>query len=111
MSCDGAVETISGGGVAGNVIRLTCCPPPPANEQELVRRWRQVSGDRFNTYPMPYGVATFNNMFVQVGIAGPPDPGSYMVASPGPDIIPPMGPARVTSTPNNTPVPPDINED
>ena len=87
MSCTGAIETLNAGGT-GEIVRLSCCPQPAAQEQELVRRWKQVRLDMFSTAPIPFGVASFSTGF-GTWISGPPKPGEDATSTAPPLAVDP----------------------
>jgi hypothetical protein len=62
---------------------------PAAQEQELVRRWKQIRRDLFSTVPVPYGSASFSTGNYEYGINGPPMPGSPTISMFGGVIQPP----------------------
>jgi len=87
MSCTGAIATIDAGGT-GEIVRLSCCPHPVAQEQELVRRWKQIRQGAFSTIPLPFGAASFSTGF-GTWISGPPKPGDVATSTAPPLVVDP----------------------
>jgi hypothetical protein len=88
MSCNEPITPLSTSGT-GSLRALTCCPSPPAQEQELVRKWKQNRKDLFSTVPAPYGTALFSTGNYEYGINGPPMPGGPSISVFGGTIQPP----------------------
>lgn len=97
MSCGAGTIAKLDAGCSGQIVHLDCCPPIPQQEQELVRRWKQVRGGRFSTIPIPFGVANFSTIPL-VGVIGPPAPGGGATFTVNPFIIPPNPPPNPTNT-------------
>lgn len=87
MSCTGAIATIDAGGT-GEIVRLSCCPHPAAQEQELVRHWKQIRRDLFSTVPLAFGAASFSTGF-GTWISGPPKPGDVATSTAPPLVVDP----------------------
>jgi hypothetical protein len=104
--CEGNVERLcisEGESHDGSVLRLSCCPQPAAQEQELVRRWKQTRKGLFSTMPTPYGSALFSTGNYEYGIKGPPVPGDTSIRTVGGVILPPTG-ANDVGNPDTTPI-------
>ena len=95
MSCNEPITPLSTSG-SGALQALSCCPSPPAQEQELFRKWKQTRKGLFSTVPVPYGSASFRTG-AYAEIAGPTKPGDTAVIVTGPVIVvgPPVGNASV----------------